>query len=79
VVSYAGIGGLLDDFQLEIRYLFRVCQTWAKDASALLDLNIWDDHVYLRFLWQANTSFQPYLALLYYTLISNDAHCAPPA
>jgi hypothetical protein len=79
MTSYAGIKRLLDDFQLKIYYLLRMSQARARDTSAALDLNIGDNDVHFRLLRQANSGFQPYLAVLDYTLISNNTHHAPPA
>jgi hypothetical protein len=78
MTSYAGIKRLLDDFQLKIYYLFRVSQVRARDTSAALDLNIGDNDVHFRLLRQANSGFQPYLAVFDYTLIGNNTHHAPP-
>jgi hypothetical protein len=51
----------------------------ARDTSAALDLNIGDNDVHFRLLRQANSGFQPYLAVFDYTLIGNNTHHAPPA
>jgi hypothetical protein len=73
-VSYPGIRRLFNNFQLKVGGLFGVCQAWAKDISTPLDFDTWHNHVHFGFVWESNTGFQMYPALLYDTLERSNTH-----